>query len=356
MPEKEKKSLITQNDELENYFRNTIIPQLFVDEELILRKFTPPAMKQFKLSASDVGKSITDVKDNFRFPTLLENIESVIESHEILEKEIQTTDMRWYQMNIIPYKGYRDFSTNGVIITFVDITRRIRDLKELEKLIADYELLLDAISHDIKNPLVNLALAINQLKETKFSSQENFDELLGIVERALAKMQKLTSELIESREEEYKYKAHMELLNIENILEDVRIALSDEIHASGAVIKTDIQVTEFTFSRRKLRSIIYNLLSNSIKYKSPDKKPRISISTFCDNDYVVVSVKDNGRGIKPEEQNSVFDKYFRSENAEEGSGVGLYMVKEMIENAGGKIQLESQPGEGTEIKIILKEK
>src|SRR5687767_8703844 len=128
-----KKSLIELNDELENYFRNTIIPQLFIDANLILQKFTPPAMKQFSLSPDDVGKSISDIKDNFRFPTIIDNIQEVIDSSEILEKEIQTTDLRWYQMNIIPYVERKDNKANGVIMTFVEITMRINDLKDLEK-------------------------------------------------------------------------------------------------------------------------------------------------------------------------------------------------------------------------------
>lgn len=167
MPDKNKQiqELTEHNDELENYFRNTIIPQLFVDGELKLQKFTPPAMKQFNLSASDVGKPIDDIKDNFRFPTIVDDIEIVVKSNEILEKEIQTTDLRWYQMNIIPYVKIKDKKTDGVIITFVEITTRITDLKELEKLVADHEILLDTISHDIKNPLANLAIAIELFKD-----------------------------------------------------------------------------------------------------------------------------------------------------------------------------------------------
>ncbi|HEX3384645.1 MAG TPA: PAS domain-containing protein, partial [Mucilaginibacter sp.] len=152
------KKLIKQNDELENYFRNTIIPQLFVDANMVLRKFTPPAMKQFKLSADDLGRSINDVRDNFRFPGIVENIQQVISCNEILEKEIQTTDFRWYQMNIIPYVSFKNHKTNGVIITFVEITMRIKDLKEQENLISDHETLLDTISHDLKNPLTSLVL------------------------------------------------------------------------------------------------------------------------------------------------------------------------------------------------------
>jgi two-component system, OmpR family, phosphate regulon sensor histidine kinase PhoR len=355
MKEKDSKNLKIQYEELDNYFKNTIIPQLFVDKDLILRKFTPPAMKQFNLSASDVGKSIMDVKDNFRFPSILENINSVMESHEVLEKEIQTTDMRWFQMNVLPYIRQSDNKGNGVIITFIEITRRINDLKELEKLIVDYELLLDTISHDIKNPLANIALAINQLKETKTAGQDNYDELLGVVERSQVKMLKLINELIESRKQEHEYKTYIELLNIEHILEDVRLTLSEEIQTSGAVILTEFQVTEITFSRRKLRSIIYNLVNNSIKYKSPDRIPRLMVSTFRENGYVAVSIKDNGRGIKPEEQDYVFDKYYRAENTEEGTGIGLYLIREMVENNGGIIQLKSKPGEGTEIKLLLKQ-
>ena len=125
--------LIEHNDELENYFRNTIIPQLFVDRELKLRKFTPPAMKQFSLSNSDVGRSINDIKDNFRFPSIVDNIQQVIKDNEILEKEIQTTDLRWYQMNIIPYVKMRENKTDGVIITFVEITMRIKDFERAGK-------------------------------------------------------------------------------------------------------------------------------------------------------------------------------------------------------------------------------
>lgn len=125
------KQLAEDNGELENYFRNTIIPQLFVDGALKLQKFTPPAMKQFSLSAKDVGKHIIDIKDNFRFPSIVDDINLVINSNEILEKEIQTTDLHWYQMNVIPYVKIEDNKTDGVIITFVEITSRITDLKEL---------------------------------------------------------------------------------------------------------------------------------------------------------------------------------------------------------------------------------
>ncbi len=67
---------------------------------------------------TDLGRPIAAIHDNFRFPSFLENIQTVIDSNEILEKEIQTSDMRWYQMNIIPYIKQKDNKANGVIVHF----------------------------------------------------------------------------------------------------------------------------------------------------------------------------------------------------------------------------------------------
>lgn len=346
--------LIEHNDELENYFRNTIIPQLFVDGDLKLQKFTPPAMKQFTLSANDVGRHIDEIKDNFRFPSIVENIQQVIKSNEILEKEIQTTDLRWYQMNIIPYVKMKDNKTDGVIITFVEITMRIKDLKEQEKLIADHEILLDTISHDIKNPLANLVLAIELFKGVSPNDEKEFNSLLKIVDNALTKMHKLIIELTEVRKDEHKYKAQEELINFEHIWEDVRLTLRDNIIAANAIISSEINISEITFSRRKLRTIIYNLINNAIKFKAADRQPKIIVTTFKENDFIVISVKDNGIGIDESKFDAIFSKYYRLENAIEGSGIGLYLVKEIVRNAGGRVLVKSELDKGSEFLVYLK--
>ena len=351
---KQIKDLSQHNDELENYFRNTIIPQLFVDGALKLQKFTPPAMTQFNLSASDVGKPIDDIKDNFRFPTIVEDIETVIKSNEILEKEIQTTDLHWYQMNIIPYVKMQDNKTDGVIITFVEITSRITDLKELEKLVADHEILLDTISHDIKNPLANLEMTIELFKNVSPNDENEFQSLLQFVDSALKKMNKLIKELTEVRRGDHKYKAEEELLRFEDILEDVRLTLSDNIIAANTMLTSKINISEITFSKRKLRTIIYNLVNNAIKFRATKRQSKILVTTKKQKDFMIISVKDNGIGIKKKHLESIFSKYYRLENAIEGSGIGLYLVKEIVNNSGGKILVTSEAGKGTEFQVYLK--
>ena len=175
------------NNKLENYFRNTIISQLFVDANLVLIKCSRPAMKQFSLTESEIGSAIIDIKEHFRYPELAEDILEVITHNDILEKEIQTTDNRWYQMNITPYLRLEDDIADGVIITFVEITMRIKDLKDLERTIADHEILLDTISHDIKTPITNLILSIHLLKDASAADANEFKILLPIVENSIKK-------------------------------------------------------------------------------------------------------------------------------------------------------------------------
>ena len=347
--------LIDSNDALENYFRNTIIPQLFVDANLILRKFTPPAMKQFNFKPEDIGRPFVEMKENIRYSSIIENIRQVIESNEILEKEIQTTDFRWYQMNILPYTIQKTGRSNGVIITFVDITARIHDLKHQEKLIADHEILLDAISHDIKNPLSSLTLAVDLLKSISFSNVEELKSVLSTVERSIQKMHDIITELADTRRQEHKYEPFEELVNFEHILEDVRLTLAEDIKESHAKIKSEIKVSEMKYSRRKLRSIVYNLLSNAIKYRSPDREPEIFVKTEWDNEFVLITVKDNGIGIEQSKFDDVFTKYYRIDNSTEGSGIGLFLINEIVSNMGGRILLKSKPGSGSEFLVYLKD-
>jgi two-component system phosphate regulon sensor histidine kinase PhoR len=347
-------SLTELNEELENYFSNTIIPQLFVDADLILRKFTPPAMKHFNLKQEYIGMHLEYITKNFRFPSIIHNIKMVIATGKILEKEVQTTDYRWYQMNILPYWVRKENRTNGVILTFVDITPRILDLKEQEKLIAEHELLLDTIAHDIKNQLLALSMTTQLLKRLPQQGMRDLSKLLGNMESSLNGMKKVISDLIDTRWDTQRHQATEELLDLQNILEDVKLTLTPMIIESEAVIKEEITCSEIKFTRRKLRSVMYNLLNNAIKYTPADRIPEILIKSYRENNYMVISIADNGIGISKENQEAIFYKFNQLSSDRDGSGVGLYLVNTIVSGSGGKIYLESEPGKGSIFKLYLK--
>ena len=369
MPQSEKENnqqiqeLIELNDELENYFRNTLIPQLFVDANLILRKFTPPAMKQFRFSPDHIGRPMEEMIDNIRYSTIIENIREVIDTGQIFEKEIQTTDLRWFQMDIIPYLVKKENRLNGVIITFVDITDRMEVLRELEKLNASHETFIYSVSHDLKAPLANIEGLVQHLIQTSGELMEiggadtkEQKTIAAMLDESVKTMRNIINDLSEITKIEGKYKGKVETVRFEKILNEVKMTIKDKINESKARIHIEIKEPEIEFSRKNLRSIIYNLLSNAIKYRSPARVPEILIKTHIENGYVQISVKDNGLGMDEDKIDLIFEPFTRFEKEVEGTGIGLYLVKKIVENEGGKIIVNSKIGKGSEFKVLLKPK
>lgn len=353
--EKKIEKLVELNEESENYFRNTIIPQLFIDADLILRKFSPPANVHFKLVRKDIGKSVYDIPVLSKIEGFAERIKDVIETNMDVEDEIQTSDKRWFQMNILPYIIKKKNITNGVVITFVNITERIHDKQVIEKINADHETFIYSVSHDFKGPLANLVSLVD-LMRSSLSSDDNKEikEYLDMMEESARSLKDLITELADIAKIGSDASDQAGSVNIEQILEDVKLTLKDQIYQSHAKIKTHILVPEIQFSKKNLRSILYNLLNNAIKFSRPDTTPQIFIKTEEAGQYTLLSVGDNGVGIEPEKQEEIFSKYTRLKTQIEGTGIGLFIINKMVANQGGKIEVESEIGSGTTFILYLK--
>lgn len=348
------KKVIELNEELENYFRNTVIPQLFVDSNMILRKFTPPAMKHFRLTKEDNGRPISEIANSIRFPTIIDNIREVIETNQDMEKEIQTTDLQWYQMNILPYIIRKSNQTNGVIITFVDISSRMEALKQYERLNLNHETVIFALSHDLKGPVNNINGLIDLLRDLNEGDKNERDILMESLSISAGKLMDTIEDLTESLKDKTGATVNSQRINIQNIVEDVRIGLSDRIFGAKAMIHTDFQVTEVNFSRKNIRSIVYNLISNAIKFSEQNGKPDIWLTTEDKEDYVLLTVRDNGPGIEKENHDRIFLPQVRLNPEVEGTGSGLFIVKRMVEDLGGKIEVDSSLGEGSVFRVYFK--
>jgi signal transduction histidine kinase len=177
-------------------------------------------------------------------------------------------------------------------------------------------------------------------------------EYLEVINTSVKKFRVLIKELsaigkIES--ESYKTEA----VNVMELIDEVTVSVSDRIKTSGAVLKTDIKVNEVFFSKKNLRSILYNLISNAVKFKS-DSQLEILITTRRQGEFVLLTVIDNGIGMSSKEIQRVFGIYSRLSQTTEGQGIGLYLVKKIVVASGGKVEVESEPGKGSIFKIFLK--
>src|SRR5690606_38526329 len=109
------------------------------------------------------------------------------------------------------------------------------------------------------------------------------------------------------------------------------------------------------YSSKDLRSILFNLISNAIKYREPGRPPRVTVRTSQASGGILLEVEDNGSGIKKELFPRLFDKYYRINTAVGGTGLGLFIVKRLLENAHGTIEVESEEGKGSKFSIFLKD-
>lgn len=354
-PKNDARQLRKLKVDLANYFSNTLIPQLFVDADLVLRIFTPPAMEQFSLSYDHVGRSIHDIKDNLRYPYVVEDIEEVIDSNRSIEKEVQTTDGNWFQMNIVPYMEHEEDRINGVIITFIDITKRLNAIKELEKLNSQHQTLMFSLSHDIRQPISAITLLADGLDQAhKKGDTQQFDKWIKTLKESSKALASLVDDFTTENEEIGKEELPDQKVNIQEIFGNVLTALKSEIKLHKIRIIKDIQVSEVSFPKNHLRSIIYNLLHNAIKYRDISRISEIRITTKTIEEFLILTVADNGPGIAKEDQKRIFEKSSRIRKDITGTGMGLYIAKKMIVSHGGKIELESKPGEGTVFKVYFR--
>ena len=351
------KELIEINDDLNNYFRSNINGQLFVNNDLLLMKFSPGTVKQINLLPTDIGRPLSNLSTNIKFETIINDIKEVIKKGSIITKEIESNNGKLYQIMTMPYIQHSD-KKNGAIITFNDITQLKKTQLELDKknksllrINADLDNFVHTASHDLLAPLGNIEISIDVMNSVKVTDPE-LNKFLSIINTSVKKFRALITEIATIAKVENDM-ITMEMVNVEEIINNIEWSLDDKIKNSGAVINTNLQVKSILFSKKNLRSILYNLISNSIKFRR-DVSPIINIATIKDKENMILTIEDNGIGIDKADIEKIFDIYGRLHKEVEGQGIGLYLAKKIVDAASGNIIVESEPGKGSKFSIFLK--
>lgn len=141
--------LVRINDDMNNLFNSTEIATIFLDNDLKIRRFTKEATKLIKLITSDVGRPLSDIVSTINYPTMIKDIEQVIEKVAFKEKEVFTTEGKWYKVKIMPYKTSKNV-IDGATITFMDINK-IKIIQEKMQLALNYA---ENIINTVKEPLI----------------------------------------------------------------------------------------------------------------------------------------------------------------------------------------------------------
>ncbi|WMJ74043.1 CHASE domain-containing protein [Cytophagaceae bacterium ABcell3] len=261
-----------------------------------------------------------------------------------------------YRWHLTLVTARKDKSGNLIswMATHIDIHEQKSQMEELKKTNSDLDNFVYTASHDLRAPISNMEGLLHTVyDETKEQCSSDVTVLFDMINVSIQRLKNTISDLTEISRIQREYENQEEKVNIQMILDEFKQDHKDLIEQNNATITTDLPIQEIRFSRKHFRSILYNLVSNAIKYSSPDRDPKVFIRTEQTNGNFILSVSDNGLGLTEEQEEKIFDMFKRLHTHVEGTGIGLYIVKRIVENAEGKIEVNSKAGEGTEFKITL---
>lgn len=245
------------------------------------------------------------------------------------------------------------------LLQLIDITNRkefeehlMRRNEYLEKVNAELDRFVYSASHDLRAPLRSILGLIYIIQQEEGS--EPFHVYLDMMISSINRLDRFIRDVID-----HSKNLRLDILNekvdfhllVSEIFEDMQ-------YISGAEkIKKIIEVDdsrEMFSDTSRLKVVLSNLIANAITYHNLyQEEPFVKVTLKFEDMHSIITVKDNGRGIKEEFHQKIFEMFFRASEDTKGSGLGLYIVKETVEKLGGSISLQSEPNQGTTFTVTL---
>ncbi|AHM62747.1 sensor histidine kinase response regulator, Cache_1, HAMP, PAS, PAS, PAS, PAS and PAS domain-containing [Flammeovirgaceae bacterium 311] len=343
----------------------------YVDKDEIYRFVNHTYTVWFGMPKAEIeGRHIKEIIGEEVYKKLEPNIKKVLSGREVKAEgkmAYKYGGTKNVATNLIPYieqgevKGFYGFvyDVSEIRKTQESLETALSDItltnEQLSKINNDLDSFVYTASHDLRNPVVNLEGLLMALKK-RLSSVKNrdLDQLVNMMETSVNKLNQTIRDLTEITKAQKGLEEPEEEISIIEKLEDIKAELQETIQQSNPIIREDLEVTSLTYARRNLRSILYNLLTNALKYKSEDRRLEIDIKTYEEDEWVVLSVQDNGLGLSEQQRLKLFTMFKRLHTHVEGTGIGLYIIKRIVENNGGKIEVSSQPNVGSTFRVYLR--
>lgn len=229
--------------------------------------------------------------------------------------------------------------------------------EELIKINNDLDNFVYTASHDLKAPVLNIEglvyVLTKALEEGKIDKAEKMIEMIKI---SILKFKETIQALTEVAKTNKNIDDEVVKVDLKELFEDIKLSIEDMVEAADADITADftrLGTEDIYFSLANMRSLLINLMTNAIKYRSPERKPIIRLSFEKEDKQLIIKVSDNGLGIAKEHQERIFQMFKRMHTQVEGTGIGLYLVKRIVENQGGSIAIDSEVNKGTTFTLYL---
>lgn len=337
----------------------------------------PSAVKMAGLRNTEelIGTSISKLIGDKNISIAHERERKIFEGGSAITGEYEITKPKGEIIYIESTGSLIPFGDDNAVLSIIrDITERKKLEKELKDKAIENEKLLQQsneydrlkteffsnISHELKTPLNILlgAIQLIQQKQAELQCSLKCNKHINIMKQNSYRLLRLVNNLIDiTRIDSGYFDLDLSDCNIVTIIEEITLSVAKYIESKGItlVFNTSIEELWLTCDCDKIERIMLNLLSNAIKFTKAGGSITVSISNT--SDMVLISIKDTGVGIPEEKQGIIFERFRQADNLlsrkAEGSGIGLSLVKALVEAHQGAIHLNSKSGEGSEFIVEL---
>lgn len=245
-----------------------------------------------------------------------------------------------------------------VLIVFIFTIYTIFRQKRLTEIKNDF---INNMTHEFKTPISTISLAAQMLSDPGvMKSDAMFKHLSSIINDETKRLRFQVDKVLQMSMFDKKAATFKKReVEVNTLIADVVNTFRLKVESSGGSLNADLQAQEQTVfvDEMHFTNVIFNLMDNAVKYKKPDEDLHLMVKTVNRDDKVVITISDNGIGIKKEDLKKIFEKFYRVHTGNvhdvKGFGLGLAYVKNVITNLGGHITAESDYGKGTKFIITL---
>jgi PAS domain S-box-containing protein len=266
--------------------------------------------------------------------------------HDEISLSVTGHEKNYFDVNISPLE-----TSSGLVIKLHDITLKKSREKELIRSNQQLDQVIYKTTHDLKAP-IRSAMGLINLAEKAPGDEKNV--YLGLIKKSLHRLDSFIEEMNHFFRNE-KLALQREKINIVELLKDELSNLLSYSTDQKIDVRLDIEGSPDIYSDSiRVRTIVTNILSNAIKYSDVRKpEPFIKISVLVTEEICEIRIVDNGIGIEPQYLDKIYELFFRATNHSQGTGIGLFIVKDTVEKLKGKIEVTSTPDQGTSFSIRI---
>ncbi len=329
---------------IDSFIKNILSKRInsISNDDLIISIFHNKDLISYTGGNEVVFNDLLEYKKLWTFPNYYLGISTPGKTIKDIVKERSTT-------NLIMLALLNIVILLGIIFLYINIRKEIK----LSQLKSDF---VSNVSHEIRTPLSLIGMFAETLELHRVETEEQKDEYYKIIRKETERLTRIVNSILnfskmESQSKKYNFKKE----NLNHIIDEVLQTYQHEFNSNKneCVINKFDQIPDLLIDKESVIEAIINLLDNALKYC--ENKCKIEISTGITENFAYLEVSDNGIGISKENQKKIFEKFFRVSSGNvhntKGSGLGLSLVKNIMEAHKGNVTVESKLGKGSKFRL-----